>query len=159
MTGDDETGVDGVSSPPGSADRAASGTMSDSEEGKMSNHKQMLAAALGICVAMSACTAAVTQKEDMLAAAGFTLLPANTVERSTALASLPPHKFIHQVKNGRVVFVYADPTICDCLYIGDQAAYDRYRANVFAKNLANEQAMTAQINEMNWAPWGPGWWY
>lgn len=57
-----------------------------------------------------------------------------------------------------MIFVYADPTICDCLYLGDQAAYDRYRANVFAKNLANEQAMTAQINEMNWSPWGYGWW-
>ena len=133
--------------------------MSDSEEGKMANHTSVLAVALGVCVAVSACTAAVTQKEDMLAAAGFTLLPAGTLERQNALASLPPHKFIHQVRNGKVVFVYADPTICDCLYIGDQAAYDRYRANVFAKNLANEQAMTAQINEMNWAPWGPGWWY
>jgi hypothetical protein len=76
----------------------------------MPNYASELAAAVGVCVAGSACTAAVTKKEDMLAAAGFTLLPADTVERSTALASLPPHKFIHQVKNGRVVFVYADPT-------------------------------------------------
>ena len=125
----------------------------------MSSNISRLAAALGVCVAVSACTAAVTKREDTLAAAGFTLLPAGTLERQNALASLPPHKFIHQVRNGKVVFVYADPTICDCLYIGDQAAYDRYRANVFAKNLANEQQMTAQINEMNWGAWGGGWWY
>ena len=37
--------------------------------------------------------------------------------------------------------------------------YDRYRRDVFAKNIANEQQMTAQINEMNWGPWGPGWYY
>jgi hypothetical protein len=116
-------------------------------------------AALGLCVAVAACTTAVQNKEDMLAAAGFTLVPADTSPRQAALADLPPHKFIHQVRNGRVLFVYADPTICDCLYIGDQAAYDRYRANVFAKNLANEQRFTAQINEMNWGPWGVGWWY
>lgn len=74
----------------------------------MSNYTSVLAAAVGACIAVSACTAAVTNRENMLAAAGFTLLPADTVERSTALASLPPHKFIHQVRNGRVVFVYAD---------------------------------------------------
>ena len=113
-------------------------------------------AALGLCIAATACAPAVQHKEDMLAAAGFTLVPADTSQRQAALADLPPHKFIHQVRNGRVLFVYADPTICDCLYIGDQAAYDRYRANVFAKNLANEQAMTAQINEMNWGPWELG---
>ena len=73
--------------------------------------------------------------------------------------SLPPHKFVHQVRNNAVIFTYADPTICDCLYVGNQAAYDRYRRDVFAKNIANEQQMTAQINEMNWGPWGPGWYY
>jgi hypothetical protein len=95
----------------------------------------------------------------MLAGAGFTLVPANTPQRQASLAALPPHKFVHQVRNNTVVYTYADPTICDCLYLGNQAAYDRYRQMVFAQNIANEQQMTAQINEMNWGPWGPGWWY
>jgi hypothetical protein len=99
----------------------------------------------------------VQNKEDMLAAAGFTLVPANTPQRQASLAALPPHKFVHQVRNNAVIFTYADPTICDCLYVGNQAAYDRYHQEVFAKNIANEQQMTAQINEMNWGPWGPGW--
>ncbi len=38
-------------------------------------------------------------------------------------------------------------------------AYDRYRQDVFAKSIANEQQMTAQMNSMDWGPWGPGWWY
>ena len=110
-----------------------------------------------MCVATSACTP-VQNKEDMLAAAGFTLVPANTPQRQTSLSSLPPHKFAHQVRNGAVVFIYADPTICDCLYVGNQAAYDRYRQNVFAKNLADEQQMTAQIDdEGEWDGWGPIW--
>jgi hypothetical protein len=109
-----------------------------------------------MCVAASACTP-VQNKEDMLAAAGFTLVPANTPQRQISLSSLPPHKFAHQVRNGAVVFIYADPTICDCLYVGNQAAYDRYRQNVFAKNLAGEQQMTAQINEGEWDGWGPIW--
>ena len=109
-----------------------------------------------ICVAASACNP-VQNKEDMLAAAGFTLVPADTPQRQTSLRSLPPHKFVHRVRNGAVVFIYADPTICDCLYVGNQAAYDRYRQNVFAKNLADEQQVTAQINEGEWDGWRPIW--
>jgi hypothetical protein len=110
-----------------------------------------------MCVAASACNPA-QNKENMLAAAGFTLVPANTPQRQSSLRSLPPHKFAHQVRNGAVVFIYADPTICDCLYVGNQAAYDHYRQNVFAKNLADEQQMTAQINdEGEWDGWGPIW--
>lgn len=115
---------------------------------------------LAMCV--SACATQVQNKEDMLAAAGFTLVPANTPQRQTALSTLPPHKFVQQVRNNTVVFTYADPTICDCLYVGNQAAYDRYKQNVFMQNIANEQQMTAQMNQMNqmeWGPWGPGWWY
>ena len=111
------------------------------------------------CVAVSACAAQVQNKEDMLAAAGFTLVPASTPQRQASLVGLPPHKFVHQMRNNMVIFTYADPTICNCLYIGNQAAYDRYRGEVFAKNLANEQQMTAQMSEMNWGLWGPGWYY
>jgi hypothetical protein len=116
-------------------------------------------ALLALCVFVSACATQVQNKEDMLAAAGFSLVPANTPQRQTSLTSLPPHKFVHQVRNNAVIYVYADPTICDCLYVGNQAAYDRYRANVFQKQLADEQAFTAQVNEMNWDAWGPGWYY
>ena len=112
-----------------------------------------------LLITVSACANQVQNKEDMLAAAGFTLVPASTLERQAALSALPPHKFVHQVRNSVVIFTYADPTICDCLYVGNQAAYDRYRQNVFAQNLADEQQMTAQMNQMDWGPWGPGWYY
>ena len=109
-----------------------------------------------LSAAAVACTP-VQNKEDMLAAAGFTLVPANNPQRQASLSSLPPHKFVHRVRNNAVVFIYADPTICDCLYVGNQAAYDRYRQDVFAKNMADEQQMTAQITEGEWGTWGPIW--
>ena len=116
-------------------------------------------ALVALCVSVSACASQVQNKEDMLAAAGFTLVPSNTPQRQASLRALPPHKFVHQVRNNAVIFTYADPTICDCLYIGNQVAYDRYRQDVFQKNIADEQEMTAQMNEMDWGTWGPGWWY
>ena len=111
------------------------------------------------CLAMSGCASQVQNKEDSLAAAGFTVVPANTPKRQASLSAMPPHKFVQQVRNNAVIFVYADPTICDCLYVGNQAAYDRYRRDVFVKNIANEQQMTAQMNQMDWDGWGPGWYY
>jgi hypothetical protein len=112
-----------------------------------------------ICTIVSGCSQ-VQNKEDMLAAAGFTVVPANTPQRQASIKSMPPHKFVQQVRNNAVLFTYADPTICDCLYVGNQAAYDRYRQDVFVKNIATQEQMTAQMNqEMSWDGWGPGWYY
>jgi hypothetical protein len=117
-------------------------------------------ATAALLVVTTACTTqAVQNKEDMLAAAGFTQVPANTPQRQASLATLPPHKFVRQVRANNVLYTYADPTICNCLYVGNQDAYGRYRENVFLRHLANEQQMTAEMNQMNWDAWGPGWYY
>jgi hypothetical protein len=118
-----------------------------------------------VSLALGACTPAVEQKEDMLAAAGFSFRPANTPQTAAALKTLPPHRFIHQVHNGQVVWIYADPTICGCLYAGSDTAYQHYRQEVFQKQLADEQAQAALENEnaamqqnaemVQWAVWGP----
>lgn len=46
-----------------------------------------------------------------------------------------------------------------CLYVGDQAAYGRCRQEVFQRQLADQQAMTAQMYQNAWdeGPWGPLW--
>jgi len=126
------------------------------------NRSVSVLAVIGLCLAVSACaTQRVEQKEDLLAAAGFTLVPANTPQRQASLKTLPPHKFVRQIRGNNVIYTYADPTICDFLYIGDQAAYGRYRQNVFLNHIAEEQEMTAEMNQntMEWGPWGPGWYY
>lgn len=109
---------------------------------------------LTLVIAVSACSQ-VQNKEDMMAAAGFTIIPANTPQRQAELAKMPPHKFVQQLHNNTLMFVYADPTICGCLYVGNQTAYDHYRANAFVQQVVNEQEMTAQMNSFDWGPWGP----
>ena len=125
-------------------------------------------AALGLCVAVTACQnpqQVVANKEDVMVASGFKFVPANTPARQQAFQQLPPHKFARQIRDGRVFYMYPDPTVCVCLYVGDQNAYATYRKNMFAKNLADEQQLTAQTMEMNswdWGPWGGwpyGWYY
>jgi hypothetical protein len=125
-------------------------------------------AALGLCVAVAACESPqqkVAGKEDMMTGAGFKFVPANTPARQQSFRQLPPHKFSRQIRNGQVFYVYPDPTVCVCLYVGDQNAYANYRKNMFDKQLADENAMTAQEMEMyswDWGPWGGwpyGWYY
>lgn len=116
-------------------------------------------AALAACLAVAACATPqqrAENRENLLAAAGFTVLPANTHERSASLRTLPANKVVQQVRGGTVTYVYADPLVCACLYVGDQAAYGRYRQEVFQRRLANEQELTAQLNQSNWdyGPWG-----
>jgi hypothetical protein len=88
--------------------------------------------------------------------------PANTPERQAMLNRLPPHHFMRREHNEIVSYVYADPLVCDCLYVGSQDAYGRYRAYVQQKKLADEQEMTAQLYSDSawdwggWGPWGPG---
>lgn len=78
------------------------------------------------------------------------------------LSELPPHAFVQRPHGDTVDFVYADPLVCMCLYVGSQEAYNRYRAYAQQKQLADEQQMTAQLynnpswNWGAWGPWGPG---
>lgn len=102
----------------------------------------------------------VTGRENMLIAAGFTARPADTPQRQTELKTLAPHKFAYQQRSGKTVYVYPDPTVCDCLYIGDEQAYQKYHQLALQKQIADEQLQAAQMNQQNfdWGPWGPGWW-
>ncbi|TMA95483.1 MAG: hypothetical protein E6J77_02330 [Deltaproteobacteria bacterium] len=53
--------------------------------------------------------------EQLLAAAGFQMRPADTPERVAALASMPREKLVVRSKDGNVVYPYADPEKCHCL--------------------------------------------
>lgn len=118
-----------------------------------------LAALAGLLV--SACVSPeqrVENREDQLSAAGFTVLLANTPERQSMLRTLPPNRFVQRPRGAGVAYVYADPLVCNCLYVGDQQAYGRFRLQAQQRRIADEQLSAAQINEdsWNWGPWGPG---
>jgi hypothetical protein len=124
----------------------------------------LIVSLLGVASLAGCITArqAVTQNEDNLAAAGFIVRPANTPERQAMLNKLPPHTFVKRVHGDTVHYVYADPLVCDCLYVGTQQAYSQYKRYLQQKNLADEQETTAQLysdpawNWGAWGPWGPG---
>jgi hypothetical protein len=96
------------------------------------------------------------QKEDLLAAAGFQVKMADTPQRLAAMRRLPPNKFVTRVMNGIPVYQYADPLVCKCVYFGTQQNWDAYRREMFAQRIADENQMTAIMNQeaWDWPPWG-----
>lgn len=100
----------------------------------------------------------IEKMENALSAAGFVARPANTPARQAMLSRLPADKFARKVKDDKVLYVYADPKVCGCIYVGDQQAYGTFQRDAAAKKLADEQLWAAQdYNDpaWSWGAWGP----
>jgi hypothetical protein len=83
--------------------------------------------------------------EQLLAAAGFVMRPADTGEPQERLAATPPYRLESRAKDGRVVYTYADPAACKCLYVGGPKEYSEY------------QRLRAQRQISDWGTWGLWW--
>jgi hypothetical protein len=108
-----------------------------------------------LCVAAAGCESNTKFKEDLLASSGFKPIPPATPARLASMKSLPPHKLTKTTYKGRTVWVYPDPTICACLYIGNQAAYDAYVQRQRQRNQLDAATVTVPEQAMSWdfAPW------
>ena len=104
-----------------------------------------------------------TDTEQLLAAAGFKMRPADTPAKMAHAQTLAQRKLITHQRNGKVYYVYADALNCQCLYVGNAAAYQRYQQLLVERQIAAQQRMTAEMNmdaAMNWdmyGPWDPWW--
>jgi hypothetical protein len=119
----------------------------------------LLGGLLYSCAAMEA--QKVADKEQILAAAGFKMKPADTPAKLAHVQSLVQNKITRFTKNGKNFFVYADAKDCQCIYAGDDAAYSKFQGLQVQQNIADQEQMTAEMNqdaEMNWGMWGPGPW-
>jgi hypothetical protein len=115
----------------------------------------LAAGTLGLALLAAGCVSTIESKENLLAAAGFRVKPADTADKVAALTALPPHKFAMKNQGGKIVYLYADPTICKCLYYGDESAYQSYQQMAFQQRLANQQQMTAMtLQDASWNYWG-----
>ena len=70
--------------------------------------------------------AKVMEVEARLVQAGFHRVPIETPAQNGAVAQLPLHRINRYQSASGSVFWYADPTVCGCLYEGDQQAYESY---------------------------------
>lgn len=114
---------------------------------------------VGAAMLLASCTTdAVQTKENNLAAAGFVARPANTPAREAMLKRLPPNKFLTRTRGKTVNYIYADPTNCNCLYVGTPQAYGNYRLAQQQERIANRNLLAAQTYadaDWDWSRWGP----
>lgn len=112
---------------------------------------------LGLILSGCATKPSITKTENLLAAAGFRVQYADTAQKLANLAKLPPHKLVGRTKDGKVVYVYADPEVCQCVYFGNENVYQNYRRIIFEQNITDAQRLTADIDEtlnVDWPVWG-----
>jgi hypothetical protein len=61
---------------------------------------------------------------------------------------------VERNKDGKVVYTFADPEHCHCLYVGGPKEYAEYRHLLMDREVARETDDAA----LNWEAWGPWWW-
>ena len=94
---------------------------------------------------------------NMFTASGFVVRYADTPDRRAILRSLPPDKLVTRTKAGKTYFVYADPTGCNCAYVGTPRAYRAYQTGSFeplpeangAPAVTNADRMLDTLGDMN----------
>jgi hypothetical protein len=102
-------------------------------------------------VAVAACQSNTQFKENMLSSAGFKQTQPTTPAQMASLKSLPPHKLMMKTTpKGKIVWVYSDPTMCGCLYVGNQAAYDAYSRSQYQRTQLDMRTVTAPPDNANW---------
>jgi hypothetical protein len=105
--------------------------------------------------------------EPRLAAAGFTMLPADTAASQAKLSSLLPLQVQYYIgKKGRLHYYMADPYYCRCMYIGSEQAYQQYEkiklneqfqeqeGEISRENLEARQMEEMDLQEEMFNPYG-----
>jgi len=92
-------------------------------------------------------------------AAGFDKKVADTPERLAHLERLTPaRKLVAHRRDGKLYYVYADPEMCKCLYVGTATQY----RIALEKRMANEELVAMQEHQEDdallWALWAPWPW-
>jgi hypothetical protein len=111
-----------------------------------------LIGAIAVTALVLGCAAHTQQTENLLSAAGFRTVIANTPQRQEQLKALTPNKVSLVQRKGKNYYVYADPANNQAL-VGTPAEYQKYQQLRLANRLAQDELQTAQLNS-----WGPGLW-
>jgi len=124
--------------------------------------RTVLSVALAAAMVLTGCAtirrSEARSTEELLAAAGFVMRPADTAERQQRLAARPPYRLESHAKDGKVVYTYADPDGCKCLYVGGPKEYSEYQHLRLQRQIAADEAWGAHVADMDWDLWGPAWW-
>lgn len=129
--------------------------------------KRLIFAALSICLALAlgACAGpnsqeALQQSDRLLISSGFDAIPANTPARMKHLESMPQHRILHLVRDGKDYYLWADAQDGQCLWVGTWTDYQRFKK--LGWDLYNQGGQDRldhmdgwSIGTVDWEMWGP----
>lgn len=93
--------------------------------------------------------------EFQLHEAGFKILLADTQERQDLLTKLPPGKVSRLPLGGTTYYMYPDPVVCSCLYVGREQEMMKLQKLAVDMQRSNQALLIHEIGENEQAQWGP----
>jgi len=88
-----------------------------------------------------------TAANNLFTAAGFVVRYADTPQKLAHLRKLPADKMVVRSRNGKTYYVYADPIICQCAYVGTPEAYRAFQSGVGSAGGTGESRFDAAVGE------------
>ncbi|MFZ0241912.1 MAG: hypothetical protein WAL90_09725 [Desulfobacterales bacterium] len=76
---------------------------------------------------------------ELLVSADFTYKVADTAATLEKLNRLPQRKLLRHVRQDKVTYLYVDVASCNCVYIGDEAAFQRLRHLEYEDKILEKQ--------------------
>jgi hypothetical protein len=106
---------------------------------------------------LSSCAMIKAQKledtEQLLVLAGFKMKLADTPAKMAHLKTLTQQKIVAHQKDGKVYYIYADATNCQCFYWGQEQSYQHFLQLQDQQNIAQEERITTQVEEQQNLDW------
>jgi len=102
----------------------------------------LAAALLSGCAGMSA-----SVTEDLLSASGFNIKTPETPKQKEIYDGLQPYKMETGIINGKRLYGYKDEKK-GVVYVGGEQQYQTYQRLLVERNIANQNMMAAQMNQM-----------
>jgi hypothetical protein len=96
--------------------------------------------------------------EQLLSAGGFSIKAADAPDKLAKLQQMKQGKMIRrQGPDGQPEFLFADAAYCRCLFVGNEAAYQKYQRLAVQQQIATTNQQAELDASMN-APWAYDWW-
>ena len=97
-------------------------------------------------------------RELYLTSAGFKKMLADTEEKLGHLKKMPQRDIFNIEKEGTLYYVWADQKSCNCIYYGDENAYESYQQILLILKLDRDDAASAALDRAGlrggWGMWG-----
>ncbi len=116
---------------------------------RLAGAAMLMALSIAACASFQETPAQKAQRVDsVLSAAGFQMVAADNPKKQQIFTSLPPLSMHYYVgKDGKPRYWFADPYECNCVYVGDAKAYQRYQNLRIQQKLVKEEEQTAELNQ------------